>query len=169
MGSLQEGISPASARSVVSLAVWLGIVFAAAAIGSVGTSSSVSTWYQTIRKPVFTPPGWVFGPVWTALYVMMAAAAWVVWSKCGFAPTGRMPLALFGVQLVLNACWSLLFFGLQNPGLALVEIVVLWSAVLGTTILFWRVAPTAGWLMAPYLLWGSFACVLNASIWWMNR
>ena len=158
-----------SAKSVISLVVAIGIVFAAAAIGSVGNSSSVSTWYQTIRKPVFTPPGWVFGPVWTVLYVMMAVAAWMVWRKYGFGPEGRVPLALFGVQLALNACWSLLFFGLQNPGLALVEIVFLWSAVLATTVLFWRVVPIAGYLMVPYLLWGSFATVLNASIWWMNR
>jgi len=164
-----EKVSPMSAKSVVSLAIAVGIVFAAAAIGSVGTSSSVSTWYQTIRRPVFTPPGWVFGPVWTVLYVMMAVAAWMVWRKFGFGPTGRVPLALFGIQLVLNACWSLLFFGLQNPGLALVEIIFLWAAVLATTVRFWRVAPTAGLLMVPYLLWGSFACVLNASIWWMNR
>ena len=158
-----------SAKSVVGLAVCLVVVFAAAAIGAVGTSSSVGTWYQSIRKPVFTPPGAVFGPVWTVLYVMMAVAAWIVWTKSGFGPGGRGPLVLFGVQLVLNTCWSLLFFGLRNPGLALVEIIVLWFAVLATTILFWQVARVAGLLLVPYLLWGAFASVLNASIWWLNR
>jgi tryptophan-rich sensory protein len=154
-------------RRILALVVLLGLVFIAAAVGSVFTSRSVSDWYVGLAKPSWTPPGWVFGPVWTVLYVLMAAAAWMVWLSEGLV-RGRLPLALFGVQLVLNAAWSGLFFGLQMPGLALAELLVLLAAIAATTLAFWRVDRWAGVLMLPYLGWAAFAAALNLAIWRMN-
>ena len=124
-------------------------------------------WYAQIKKPAWNPPGWIFGPVWTALYVMMAASAWLVWRRGGF-PMRRGPLGLFLVQLALNAAWSPLFFGLKDPALAYAEIVLLWLAILGTLVVFWRVDRFAGALLAPYLAWVGFAAVLNFTLWRLN-
>jgi tryptophan-rich sensory protein len=157
-----------SVRAVVGLVVAIATVFAAAAVGGAATSSSVGTWYAALQKPSFSPPAWVFGPVWTALYLMMAIAAWLVWLKRGFADA-QLPLALFGLQLALNMAWSILFFGLRSPGLALADIVLLWLAIAATLVVFWRVCPTAGALLIPYLVWVSFAAVLNHSLWTLNR
>jgi translocator protein len=125
------------------------------------TAQSVVTWFPTLVKPSFNPPAWLFAPVWTTLYVMMAVAAWLVWLRKG-------SLVLFYVQLALNFAWSLLFFGLHSPALALVDIVALWIAILLTLLAFWKIDRRAGWLLVPYLAWVSFAGVLNASIWWLN-
>lgn len=124
-------------------------------------------WYATLRKPSWNPPAWVFGPVWTALYTMMAVAAWLVWRRGGWAAQ-RRPLALFLVQLALNAGWTPLFFGLKSPGLALAEIGLLWLAIVGTLIAFARVSRAAAWLLAPYLAWVSFAAALNFALWRLN-
>jgi len=155
------------ARSAVALVVCVAVCLAAAGVGGLATSRSVATWYQTIEKPSWTPPGWVFGPVWTTLYLMMAVAAWLVWRRAGVSG-GRLALTLFAAQLVLNAAWSWLFFGLQNPGAAFVELIVLWLAIVATLVAFWRTTAPAGWLMLPYLLWVTFAGVLNFTIWRMN-
>jgi len=157
-----------SLRTVLGLFVALVVVFSAAAVGGAATSSSVGDWYQALRKPPFNPPAWVFGPVWTALYAMMAVAAWLVWRRRGFADA-QLPLALFGLQLALNAAWSVLFFGLRNPGLALVDIVLLWAAILGTLLTFRPISAPAAALLSPYLAWVSFAGVLNYAIWSLNR
>lgn len=125
------------------------------------TAQSLPTWFPTLVKPSFNPPSWLFAPVWTTLYIMMAVAAWLVWLRKG-------PLVLFYVQLALNFAWSLLFFGLHSPALALIEIVAMWVAILLTLVSFWKVDRRAGWLLVPYLAWVSFAGVLNASIWWLN-
>ena len=125
------------------------------------TAQSLPTWFPTLVKPSFNPPSWLFAPVWTTLYIMMAVAAWLVWLRKG-------PLVLFYVQLALNFAWSLLFFGLHSPALALVDIVAMWIAILLTLLAFWKVDRRAGWLLVPYLAWVSFAGVLNASIWWLN-
>ena len=152
---------------------WIGLVvsilicFAAAGIGSLATTPQIPGWYANLAKPTWTPPGWIFGPVWTLLYLMMAVAAWLVWRKAGFA-SAKLPLALFGIQLALNSLWSVLFFGLQNPGAAAVEIILLWAAILATMITFWRRSRVAGGLLTPYLAWVSFAAVLNVAIWRMN-
>jgi tryptophan-rich sensory protein len=128
----------------------------------------VSTWYRTLAKPSFTPPAWVFGPVWTALYLTMAIAVWQVWLRRGFAGApGAM--AAFAVQLLLNALWSLLFFGLRRPDLALADIALLWLALVATVLTFSRVSAPAGALLLPYLAWVSFASVLNFAIWQLNR
>ena len=125
------------------------------------TAQSLPTWFPTLVKPSFNPPSWLFAPVWTTLYIMMAVAAWLVWLRKG-------SLILFYVQLALNFAWSLLFFGFHSPAFALVDIVAMWIAILLTLLGFWRVDVRAGWLMVPYLAWVSFASVLNASIWWLN-
>lgn len=155
------------ARAVVRLVACVGLCFAAAAVGGLATRQSVGTWYQTLAKPSWAPPDWVFGPVWTALYLMMAVAAWAVWQRAGLRGA-RVALALFVVQLALNAAWSWVFFGWRLPGAALVELAVLWCAILGTVVAFWRIAAPAGWLMLPYLAWVTFAGALNLALWRMN-
>lgn len=155
-------------RQVLGLIVALLVCYGAAAVGGIFTASSVNTWYQTLQKPSYNPPDWVFGPVWTVLYGMMAVATWLVWRGMGVGTT-RLPLLLFAVQLCLNVAWSGIFFGLQQPGWAFLELCALWVAICATAALFWRVSPLAGWLMVPYLLWVSFAAVLNLNVWLLNR
>jgi benzodiazapine receptor len=138
-----------------------------AASGAAWTNTSLTTWYAHLNKPAWNPPNWVFGPVWTTLYVLMAVAAWLVWRERGWRE-GSMPLSVFAAQLVLNAAWSWLFFGMRSPGLAFVDIVLLWLAILATVITFWRVSATAGGLLLPYLAWVSFAVALNGAIWRLN-
>jgi translocator protein len=140
------------------------VSFAAAALGGVTTAGAVRDWYPTIAKPTWTPPSWIFGPVWTALYAMMAVAAWLVWRRVGWGGA----LVWFAVQLALNAAWSPVFFGMHRIGLALVNIMLLWLAIAGTTVAFWRVVPVGGWLFVPYLAWVSFATALNFAIWRLN-
>jgi tryptophan-rich sensory protein len=151
----------------LTFALFVGICFSVAAIGSVWTSTSVRTWYLRLRKPSFNPPSWVFGPVWSALYLMMATSAWLVWRKGGWE-TPRVALLLFFIQLGLNLAWSGLFFGLRRPGLAMVDILALLVAVVATAIEFRTFSRTAFWLMVPYAMWVSFASVLNFSIWRLN-
>jgi translocator protein len=158
---------PATARSWLVLAGFLAASFAVAAIGGTFTSAAMPEWYMSLEKPAFNPPSWIFGPVWTALYIMMAVAAWLVWRSSGLKDAS-LALTLYAVQLGLNLAWSGIFFALRSPGWALVEIVALWAAILATMILFFRHSRMAGWLFAPYLLWVSFATVLNAAIWRLN-
>jgi translocator protein len=157
----------ASERRWLVLAGFVVICFAAAGIGSLLTSRSVGTWYQQLNKPPWTPPDSVFGPVWTALYLLMAVSAWLVWVRAGLAKS-HTALSVFFAQLALNVLWSALFFAMRNPAAALGEIAVLWVVILATAVLFWRIRPLSGWLMLPYLLWVSFAGFLNFSIWNMN-
>lgn len=124
-------------------------------------------WYASLHKPSWNPPAWIFGPVWTLLYTMMAVAAWLVWRRGGFAAQ-RGPLTWFLVQLALNAAWTPLFFGLHQPGWALAEIVLLWLAIAVTLAAFWRVHRGGAWLLVPYLAWVSFASLLNFTLWRMN-
>jgi tryptophan-rich sensory protein len=154
-------------RGGLGLAVFVLICFAAAGIGSMLTAPHIGGWYATLRKPSWTPPNWVFGPVWSTLYFMMAIAAWLVWRKHGFSGA-PFALTLFAVQLALNVTWSGLFFALQRPGAAFAEIVLLWCAIAATTISFWRLSPTAGWLMSPYWVWVTYAAALNLTIWRLN-
>lgn len=144
------------------------IAQAAGAIGSIFTVSSVGGWYTTLAKPELNPPAWVFGPVWTTLYTLMGIAAYLVWRKID-APGAKLALTLYVVQLALNALWSILFFGLHSPGGALVEIVFLWLAIVATIVAFARVSRLAAWLLAPYILWVSFAAYLNYAIWMLNQ
>ena len=124
-------------------------------------------WYESLTKPPWNPPSIVFAPVWTILYVLMGIAAWMVWREAGFSGA-KAALALFLVQLVLNALWSYLFFGMQKPMVAFFEIIVLWCMILATLFGFWRVRPMAGALLIPYLCWVGFASVLNYQLWRLN-
>lgn len=125
-------------------------------------------WYASLAKPAWNPPSAVFAPVWTLLYAMMGVAAWLVWRQVGLREAA-LPLSLFLVQLVLNALWSYLFFGLHRPDLALLDIVTLWVAILVVLVLFWRVSIPAGILLLPYLCWVGFASFLNFTLWRLNR
>lgn len=153
---------------VVGLVVSLMICFAAGGIGGLATTQGLDAWYETLDKPTWNPPNWVFAPVWTTLYGLMGTAVWLVW-RGGVWNEVKSAVVLFTVQLVLNGLWSILFFGLQNPGGALIEIVALWLAIFATTILFFRRSMVAGGLMMPYLVWVSFASFLNFTIWNLNR
>ncbi len=150
------------------LVFFLALCAAAAGVGGALTAQSVTTWYQTLNKPSWNPPDWVFGPVWTVLYAMMGVAAWLVWRRAGWQAGGKA-LATFGVQLALNVAWSGCFFTLRNPGLGLVVLVLLWLAIVATVFAFARHSRPAAWLLVPYLAWTSFAGVLNATVWVLNR
>jgi len=154
-------------RNALTLAGFLAVTFSAAAVGSLANARALETWYPSLAKPAWTPPGWVFGPVWTLLYTAMAIAAWLVWRRHGFRGA-RRAMALYAVQLALNAAWSWLFFGFRMPGAAFAEIVALWAVVGATTISFWRYRRAAGILFIPYLLWVTFAVALSFSIWRLN-
>ncbi len=152
----------------MSWIVFAGITFGAAAVGGWFTGSSVKTWYPGLLKPAGTPPSWVFGPVWSILYLLMATAAWLVWQE-RHSHDVWLPLGLFFGQLLLNAAWSLIFFGLQRPGLALVEILILLMAIVLTAISFSEYSGYAFWLMAPYAIWVGYATYLNLGFWRLNR
>jgi tryptophan-rich sensory protein len=155
--------------NLLKLAASLAVVLAAGGIGSLATAKAIPTWYVGLAKPSFNPPSWLFGPAWTVLYLLMAVAAWLVW-KQGIGAAGvKLALAAFLVQLILNALWSVFFFGLRSPLTGLVDIVVLWLAILATIVLFFRVSVPAGVLLLPYIAWVSFAAVLNAAILRLNR
>jgi tryptophan-rich sensory protein len=168
--AMNETHRPASSKKteLLGLAISLGACFLVAAIGGLVTSTSVNDWYLTLRRPAWNPPAWVFGPVWTALYFLMGVSAWLVWKNVP-PNNSRLPLALFGFQLLLNLLWSILFFGLQEVGWAAAEIVLLWLTIALMLVLFMRIDRLAGWLLVPYLLWVGFAGVLNFSLWSLNR
>ncbi len=155
----------AALKLLISIAVPLLV----GGLSGIATARGVQEWYPTLVKPAFNPPSWVFGPVWTFLYILMGIAAFLVWQKGWDNRLVRAALALFAVQLILNGLWSILFFGMQSPGLAFVEIIILWLSILATVLLFWRVIPVGGMLVLPYEAWVTFAAVLNGSIWILNR
>jgi translocator protein len=136
--------------------------------GGVGNLFQPGEWYAQLDKPAWNPPSWLFGPVWTLLYVLMGTAAWLVQDRHGFRGPARTALVLFAVHLLVNAGWSAMFFGLQDPGLAFGWILLLWAMIVTLIVLFWRLRPVAGMLLLPYLAWVSFAAVLNYSIWQLN-
>lgn len=150
-------------HAAAALAGFIALVVLAALAGS---AFQPSEWYAGLRKPPLTPPNWIFGPVWSFLYLCIALAAWLVWRTRRGATT---PLALWASQLLLNALWSLLFFGLHRPGLALLELAVLLALVVATTAAFFQVRSLAGALLVPYVVWVGFAFYLNAGIWYLNR
>lgn len=137
-------------------------------IGSVFTAPAIEGWYAGIVKPAFNPPSWVFGPVWTLLYALMGTAAFLIWKKGLDRSDVRIALGIFAVQLILNTLWSMIFFGLQSPGGAVVAIVVLWLAIVATIVAFAKISRPAAWLLAPYILWVTFAGYLNFTIWMLN-
>jgi translocator protein len=151
-------------RSMLGLVGWLVAAFAA---GWIGSRYMPGEWYASLAKPAWTPPPAVFAPVWTVLYVLMGVAAWLVWRRAGFIGAGTA-LALFVVQLALNALWSYLFFGLHRPDIAFFEIAALWVMVLVVLLLFWREDWRAGALLVPYLAWVGVASCLNFALWRLN-
>lgn len=155
--------------AIVRFAVSLALPLAVGAASGLATAASVTDWYPSLAKPPFNPPAWVFGPAWTALYLTMGVALYLVWREGWQRPEVRNALLLFAAQLALNGLWSLLFFGLRSPALAFAEILVLWASIAATAAAFRGIAPTAALLMLPYLAWVTFAAVLNGSIWWLNR
>jgi translocator protein len=150
--------------SWAALLLWILLCFAAPALSA---PFGPGAWYAGINKPTWNPPNWIFGPVWTFLYISMAIAAWRVWLRGGFREQSR-PLTLFLVQLLLNAAWTPLFFGLHWLGVAFVEIVLLWLFILLTLLAFRKVDTVAAVLLAPYLAWVSFAAFLNFTLWRLN-
>jgi translocator protein len=153
-------------RILVMVVACLGIGF----LSSQVTKDAILTWYVTIEKPIFNPPNWIFRPVWTTLFIMMGVAGGLVWHQVDTnREVVKKALIFFAIQLLLNALWSYLFFGLHNPMLALVEIILLWLLIYETYAKFVKIEKIAGYLLLPYLAWVSFAMVLNGSIWWLNR
>ncbi len=150
-------------KFLISLVVCNG----AGAIGAAFTFSAIPVWYAGLNKPWFNPPAWVFGPAWTALYVLMAVALYSVWVKKEFSKA-KNAYFLFSIQLVLNALWSIIFFGMKSPGLAFLEIIFLWLAIGLTAKEFYKISKPAAYLLLPYLAWVSFAALLNFSVWTLN-
>jgi len=151
----------------IGLVSFIAVCFIASGIGSWLTFRSILDWYPLLRKPKWNPPNKVFGPVWTILYLLMAVAAWLVWREVGIIDSA-IPLTLFFVQLVLNVAWSSIFFGMKKLRIAFYEILVLWSFILLTIIAFWFVTLLAAVLLLPYLVWVTFASILNHKLWKLN-
>lgn len=152
----------------LSYIVGVLIAQAAGGLGSLFTTAKIPTWYATLVKPSFNPPSWIFGPVWTTLFLMMGIASAMVWQRRGVSSAANPALIAYGVQLALNVLWSVLFFGAESPAYALICVIALWFAILLTIVLFWRVNHAAAWLLVPYLAWVSFASILNFSLWRLN-
>lgn len=155
-------------HSAAALVAWVVAVMAAGA--SVGLLFPPGDWFAALDKPTWNPPSWLFGPVWTTLYLLLGISAWLVWREPGVPAAERRGAWLaFGLYALANLAWTPLFFGLHAPGLAFLDIVLVWSALLWTTLRFGRIQPVAGYLLVPQLLWVGFALVLNGTIWLMNR
>lgn len=150
--------------------LFISVVFSqlAGIIGSVFTISKIPSWYEALNKPLLNPPSFVFGPVWTALYLLIGVSLYLVWKKGSEGLKIKTAISVFLVQWALNASWSIVFFGLENPALALVNIILMWVFIVWTIILFRKISKTASYLLVPYLIWVSFASYLNYSIWILN-
>lgn len=155
-------------KNIINFVLSIAICETAGLIGSVFTFSSIPTWYATLVKPPLNPPSWVFGPVWTILYALMGIAAFLIWQKLEKNKKAKESLMIFGLQLTLNTLWSIVFFGLQMPGLAFIIIVMMWLAIAGTIFSFAKISRTAAYLLVPYLIWVSFASYLNFGLWFLN-
>ena len=157
-----------SRAQALGLLVSVGVCFGAALLGNLATMPQIPDWYAGISKPSWTPPDWVFGPVWSLLYAMMAISAWLIWRKAN-GKTAKLPLFWFAFQLILNILWSVLFFGLQKPAWSMVEVFFLSLAILMTIRAFWPLSRSAALLLVPYFCWVSFASALNVAIWQLNQ
>lgn len=168
-------------RNWIRLIIAVGGSLLAGGIGSVFTASAIPTWYATLARPELSPPNWIFGPVWTTLYIMMGVAVWLVWNRRdNTSPAMKrsihIALILFIVQLILNTLWSIIFFGspslniygINNIGIAFIEIILLWLAIAATIFAFAKISKTAAWLLVPYIVWVSFASYLTYAIWTLN-
>lgn len=152
-------------KKSLPLIISLAVPFAVAYLGSSVTTPSIGNWYASLNKPSFSPPNWIFGPIWTLLFLLMGIASYLVWKK---QKKIKAPLKLYGLQLVFNFLWSYFFFGLHWPDLALLDIILLWVFIFFTVRSFYRVKKTAAYLLYPYLAWVSFASILNLSIFLLN-
>lgn len=157
-----------SAKDWFSLVGFILLSEGAGIVGSFFTAPSIAGWYATLARPDFAPPNWVFGPVWTTLFACMGIAAFLVWKKGIGRKEVKIALGIFAVQLVLNTLWSIIFFGLQNPGAAFMEIIFLWLGIGSTIWAFAKLSKPAAWLLVPYIAWVSFAAYLNYMIWTLN-
>ncbi len=155
-------------KQIAALIFFVGVSFGAPAVSAFFSITSGGDWYRELNKPWFNPPAWIFGPVWTLLYLLMGIAGWLVWRQGSGWPLQRA-MGLFALQWVLNAAWTPLFFGMHRPGLALLDLVALWCAIVGSIAAFLPISRAASLLFAPYVLWVSFATILNATLWWLNR
>lgn len=151
----------------LKLLAFIGFCQAAGAIGSIFTTSSIPSWYAFLAKPFFNPPTWVFAPAWIILYSLMGVSLYLVWvSK---SKLRKEAVKIFVLQLILNSAWSIIFFGLKLPGVAFVEIIILWLLILATIVKFYKINKLSAYLLIPYILWTSFASLLNYSIWVLNK
>jgi translocator protein len=148
-------------KLIISIVVCLAVGF----IAGIWTSSSINSWYSTLNKPSFNPPNWLFGPVWTILYILMGISLYLVWNQNG----SKIAIMFFVLQLLLNFLWSFLFFQMKNPLIAFIEIIFLLAMIIITAIKFYPISTTAAYLMIPYIIWVTFASILNFSIYWLNR
>ncbi len=155
-------------NNTIKLILCISITELTGAIGSIFTFPSIESWYSTLARPELSPPNWVFGPVWTTLFALMGIAAFLVWKKGLNRKDVRTALGVFAVQLGLNMMWSIIFFNLQSPFWAFMDLIVLWLAIISTMILFYKISKPALWLLVPYILWVSFAGYLNYMIWILN-
>lgn len=154
--------------NLTKLIIAVAICELAGIFGSFFTMSEIPAWYSTLVKPTFSPPNWIFGPVWITLYALMGIAAFLIWKKGLERKDVQRALRIFIYQLVLNTLWSIIFFGMHNPGGAFVEIILLWLAIIFTIIYFYKISRVAAYLLVPYLLWVTFAAILNYSIFALN-
>ncbi|MBS7631876.1 tryptophan-rich sensory protein [Candidatus Bathyarchaeota archaeon] len=154
--------------NIVKLIISIFVCQLAGVLGSIFTMPAIPTWYASLRKPAFSPPNWLFAPAWTTLYILMGVSVYLIWSKGLHKPHVKTALAVFLIQLILNAVWSPAFFGLRSPLAGFVIIVILWVAILLTILSFLRISKAAGLLLIPYIAWVSFAAVLNCSILILN-
>lgn len=159
-------VNPSAAKQSLGLAGWLLASFAAGGVGRLA-SLDASSFYGQLSQPSWAPPAWLFGPVWSVLYALIAISAWLVWRQHGFRGAG-VALKLYAAQLIANALWSWVFFAWRQGGLALAEIAILWALILGTILAFWRLHRIAALLLVPYLAWVSFAAALNFALWQLN-
>jgi len=157
-------------KQMIRFVISLAACFAASGLGGIFvTRESITVWYAGMNRPAFTPPDWVFGPVWTVLYLLMAVSFFIIWDKAGSSPNGRKAIRLFLIQLALNAAWTPLFFGAHLLAVSFIEIILLWSAILATIIVFRTISSRASILLVPYLIWVGYASVLNGFLWHLNR
>ena len=154
-------------KNLIMLVVCILLPLVVGFTASLATATSVGSWYTTLQKPFFTPPNYLFGPVWTVLYVLMGVSSFLVFLKKD-APRRNMALSVYGIQLGLNFGWSFIFFYFQNPAIALINIVLLWMFILLMIRLFYKTDTLAAFLQIPYLMWVTYATALNMAIWWLN-
>lgn len=160
-------MAKSNSKDILRLLASIGICLLAGALGSIFTVSAIPAWYATLAKPFFAPPNWVFGPVWTTLYVLMGISLFLVWRK-GFNKKTKNAISVFGIQLALNILWSLAFFGLKSPIAGFVVIIALWAAIAATIMKFMQIEKNAGLILIPYIAWVSIAALLNLSIVLLN-